>query len=99
MAGFGAFAFQALTTGANGSAPVGRYTVTFVPETDHFTRVYQTLVLTSKNAFGQETTVPSKSAKDKDYIDGKLAAASATLPARYRFRASDDSTVKGQKKK
>ena len=88
MEGFGGFVFQALTTGPNGTNPVARFSISFAPISEHYTEFFQSLVMTSQNAFGRPTTVPSRNAKDRAYIDGKLTAASEMLPEKYRFQPS-----------
>jgi hypothetical protein len=93
MEGFGGFMFQALTTGPNGTNPVARFSISFAPISEHDTEFFQSLVLTSQNVFGRSTTVPSRNAKDRAYIDSKLKAASEMLPEKYRFRPSNDLAV------
>jgi hypothetical protein len=99
MEGFGGFMFQALTTGPNGTNPVARLSISFVPINDHYTEFFQSLVMASQNAFGRPTAISSRNAKDRAYIDSKLKAASEMLPEKYRFRPSNDSSVTHQKKK
>lgn len=84
MTGWGAPLVQALTTGANGTNPVIRWTLTFVPMTEHYTNWYANAVMTSQNAFGQATTIPLKNPKNRAYIESQLRVASDSMPARYR---------------
>ena len=64
------------------------FSKSFAPISEHYTEFFQSLVMTSQNAFGRPTTVPSRNAKDRAYIDGKLTAASEMLPEKYRFQPS-----------
>jgi len=84
MTGWGAPLVQALTTGANGTNPVIRWTLTFVPATEHYTNYYAQAVMTSQNAFGQTTIIPLKNPKNRTYIESKLRAASDSMPAKYK---------------
>ena len=86
MTGAGGFFFQALTTGAHGTRPVARLSITFVPETESETRVFPSMTMTSQNAFGQVTSIPSKNRKDVEYVNSRLKAASAMLPEKYRHK-------------
>ena len=99
MQGFGAFAFQALFAGANGTPPIVRYSITLVPETEHFTRFYDSLVFESQNVFGRPTTVPSRNKKDRVYLDAKLKDASSMLPERYKFQSNGEKSVFQDQKK
>lgn len=85
ISGWGAPVIQALTTGANGTAPVFRWSITVIPVNDHQTTIPFAGTINSQNAFGQTTSIPSKNAKDAEYIQSVLAWASAGLPKKYKL--------------
>lgn len=90
MAGWGSFAVQALTTGANGTPPVVHWSITFIPVSDHYTKVPFSATINSQNAFGQLTTIPVKNPKAKAYILDVMAWASNRMPAKYKFIKSKE---------
>jgi len=83
----GSFGFwaQAFMTGANGTKPVVRWSVTLVPRDDHYTYFSYVGTVNSQNAFGQMKSWPLKNRKDTAYINSVLQFAGDGLPARYKF--------------
>jgi len=83
----GTFGFmaQAFMTGANGTKPVVRWSVTIVPESDHYTFYRYVGTVNSQNAFGQTKSWPLTNRKDEAYIRSVLKYASEGLPAKYKF--------------
>jgi hypothetical protein len=86
MTGWGAPLVQALTTGAYGTNPVIRWSLTFIPVNDHYTQFNSNPTVSSQNAFGQITSVSIRNRKNDAYITGVGKAASDELPPKYRFR-------------
>lgn len=86
VSGWGGPVIQALTTGASGTKPVIRWSVTVIPVDEHKTRYSCTPTINSQNAFGQTTSIKATNPKNKAYIDSVLDAAAASLPAKYKAR-------------
>jgi hypothetical protein len=84
-------------TGASGSAPIVRCTVTIVPESEHYTHYQATLVMESKNAFGQPTTIAITNKKALADMTAKLKAASGELPQKYRFVPTESTSTRLQR--
>lgn len=85
ITGSGEFVVRLLTTGANGSRPVFRWTVTIIPQSDHYTRVPFSGTINSQNAFGQMTSIQATKGKNLEYMKSVLAWASAGLPKKYKI--------------
>jgi hypothetical protein len=83
----GSFGFlaQAFMTGANGTKPVIRWSLTLVPTNDHYTYCSYVGTVNSQNAFGQMKSWPLKNRKDTAYINSVMKSASDGLPAKYKF--------------
>lgn len=83
----GSFGFwaQAFMTGANGTKPVVRWSVTLVPRDDHYTYCSYVGTVNSQNAFGQLKSWPLKSRMDTAYINSVMQFAGDGLPAKYKF--------------
>jgi hypothetical protein len=85
MTGWGAPLVQALTTGANGTSPVYRLSLTIIPDSDHFTSIPFTVTINSQNVFGQTKAIPVTNKNAQEYVLGMMKAASEGLPAKYKF--------------
>jgi hypothetical protein len=85
LSGWGGPVVQALTTGASGTKPIVRWSITVIPESDHYTKCTYTATVNSQNAFGQTTSIPINNKKNLDYMRRLIQAAAAELPARYKF--------------
>ncbi len=83
----GTFGFlaQAFMTGANGTTPVVRWSITLVPRNDHYTYYSCVATVNSQNAFGQTKSWPLKNRKDTAYITSVMKYASDGLPQKYKF--------------
>jgi hypothetical protein len=86
MTGWGGPVVQALTTGASGTKPVIRWSITLIAESEHYTQCSASAVVNSQNAFGQITSVPINNKKNHDYIYRLIRSASDALPATYKFK-------------
>jgi len=86
MTGWGGPVVQALTTGASGTKPVIRWSITLIAESEHYTQYSASAVVNSQNAFGQMTSIPINNKKNLDYINRLIKAASGALPAKYKFK-------------
>ena len=86
MTGWGGPVVQALTTGANGTKPVIRWSITLIAESEHYTQYSASAVVNSQNALGQMTSIPINNKKNLDYINRLIKAASDALPAKYKFK-------------
>jgi hypothetical protein len=87
MAGWGGPVVQALTTGASGTKPVIRWSITLIAVSEHYTQYSASAVVNSQNAFGQMTSVPINNKRNLDYINRLIKSASDALPAKYKFKA------------
>jgi hypothetical protein len=85
MTGWGGPVVQALTTGAYGTKPILRWSVTVTPVNDHWSRYFYSATVNSQNAFGQTTSIAVNNRRNKAYMEAVLDAAAATLPAKYKF--------------
>jgi len=85
LTGWGGPVVQALTTGAYGTKPIIRWSITLIPESDHYTQCSYLGTVNSQNAFGQMTSIPINNKKNLDYMRRLTQAATAELPARYKF--------------
>ncbi len=86
MTGWGSPVVQALTTGAYGTSPIIRWSITVIPDSEHYTQCNYSATVNSQNAFGQTTSIPVNNKKNRDYIFRLAEAASAELPANYKFK-------------
>lgn len=86
MTGWGGPVVQALTTGAYGTKPVIRWSITLIAVSEHHTQYSASAVVNSQNAFGQMTSIPINNKKNLDYINHLIKAASDALPAKYKFK-------------
>lgn len=87
ITGMNEFAVRLLTTGANGSRPVFRWSLAVIPATDHYSALQAAGSINSQNAFGQMTSIPATRGNNREYILGVLASASARMPAKYKYSA------------
>lgn len=85
LTGWGGPVVQALTTGASGTKPIVRWSITIIPESDHYTNCTYTATMNSQNAFGQTTSIPINNKRNLDYMRRVTQAAAAELPAKYKF--------------
>ena len=85
MTGWGGPVVQALTTGASGTKPVIRWSITLIAVSEHYTQYSASAVVNSQNAFGQMTSVPINNKRNLDYINRLIKSASDALPAKYKF--------------
>jgi hypothetical protein len=74
-----------LTTGASGTKPIVRWSLTIIPESDHYTKCTYAATVNSQNAFGQTTSIPINNKRNLDYMRRVTEAATAELPAKYKF--------------
>jgi hypothetical protein len=85
MTGWGGPVVQALTTGANGTPPIIRWSITVLPDSDHYTQCAYSATVNSQNAFGQTTSIQINNRKNLDYMARIIKSASETLPVKYKF--------------
>jgi len=85
MTGWGAPLTQALTTGANGTSPMIRWSITVIPNSDHYTQYNYSATVNSQNAFGQTTSIPINNRKNRDYMSRLIVAAAEELPEKYKY--------------
>jgi hypothetical protein len=85
LTGWGGPVVQALTTGASGTAPIIRWSITLIPESDHYTQCAFAGTVNSQNVFGQTTSIPINNKKNLDYMRRLVQAAATGLPAKYKF--------------
>lgn len=85
ITGMQEFAVRLLTTGANGSRPVFRWSVTVIPVSEHYTSYQVAGTINSQNTFGQVTSIPGRNKKDAEYMNNVIMWASAGLPKKYKF--------------
>lgn len=84
MTGWGGPVVQALTTGAHGTKPIIRWSITWIPISDSRTECHYSATVNSQNAFGQVTSIPINNKKNLDYMDRLLRTAGAGLPVQYK---------------
>ena len=85
MTGVDAVIVHALTAEANGMRPIWRWTFTFKAISERETSHHARASVTTRDVSGQTRTIPlSTSAANRKYIDAKLLAADAAMPAKYK---------------
>ena len=89
QAGVGETFLMHLLNGANASWAVYSLSFTIIPVSDHYTQSLSTLTVNSQNVFGQTTSVPIRNKKTDAYVTAVVQAASARLPANYRFNGKE----------
>lgn len=82
--GISGFMAQAFMTGANGTAPVYRVTISIIPKTNHWTLCPYWLSVSSQNGFGQTTAIRVTNKKAIAYILNMMTNAAATMPVKYK---------------
>lgn len=83
MQGAGSFFFQLFATGPNGTAPIVKMEITFLPKTDHWTLFFVRAAMESQNAFGQTQSVPIRNKKPFNYVSHIATQSAATFPVKY----------------
>jgi hypothetical protein len=85
MAGADAAIVHALTAEANGTRPIWRWTFTFEAVSERETSHQAQASVTTRGVSGKTKTIRlSTSAANQKYIDAKLRAANAAMPAKYK---------------
>jgi hypothetical protein len=85
MSGVSGAIVHALTAEPNGSRPIWRWTFTFTPVSERETSHHAQASVTTRDVSGKAKTIPlSTNPANQKYIDSKLRAANAALPAKYK---------------
>jgi len=85
MTGASGAIVHALTAEPNGARPIWRWTFTFNAISERQTDHYAQASVTTRQASGGTKTIPlSTNAANQKYIAGKLGAANAAMPSKYK---------------
>ena len=85
MTGVDAAIVHALTAEPNGTRPIWRWTFTFEAISERETSYHAHASVTTRTVSGKTQTIPlSTNAANQKYIDAKLRAANAAMPAKYK---------------
>jgi hypothetical protein len=85
MTGVSAAIVHALTAEANGTRPIWRWTFTFKAISERETSHHAQASVTTRDVSGKTKTIPlSTNAANQQYIDARLRAANAAMPAKYK---------------
>jgi hypothetical protein len=85
MTGADAAIVHALTAEPNGARPIWRWTFTFKAISDRETGHQAQASVTTRDVSGKMNTIPlSTNAANQKYIDARLRAANAAMPAKYK---------------
>jgi hypothetical protein len=85
MSGVSGAIVHALTAEPNGSRPIWRWKFAFRPTSERHTDHTVQASVTTREVSGKMKTIPlSTNAANQKYIDSKLRAAEAAMPAKYK---------------
>jgi hypothetical protein len=85
MTGVSGAIVHALTAEPNGSRPIWRWTFMFKPISERETSHHAQASVSTRDVSGKAKPIPlSTNAANQKYIDAKLRAANAAMPAKYK---------------
>jgi len=85
MSGASGAIVHALTAGPNGARPIWRWTFTFKAVSERQTGHHAQASVTTRQVTGGTKTIPlSTNPANQKYIDAKIRAANAAMPAKYK---------------